>query len=195
MLAAFPVAYVSFMSSQHVMMARNLLVVFPFLAMLAAAGAGRVAELASASRWAKGAWMVAVGLAMSANAVFLVSAGWSCRPKALPSPEGTLRNRLLESGTPGIAASPRVVAALSMLDPGAAAPVVGSDADAPLFALYSTDVRDQSRLTANEPFFLMEVFGPREVNLNYYPGWLGRSHIVVVRRSDGERLLAPRGAR
>ena len=42
--------------------------------------------------------------------------------------------------------------------------------------------------------YTVASFGPREVNLDYYPSWIGRDHVLVMRAEDALplRLAVPR---
>ncbi len=191
-LVGFPIAYVAFMGLQRVMMARNLLVVFPFLAMLGAVGAGAVRRhVSERRRWLGIAWTAVLGGMLTFNAIYLVSAGLSSRPERGRTPEQALLSRLQAGLGKSAALSGRVGASIAKLAPNAPASVAGSGSAAPIVALYCSEVRDPNRWVANVPGYFLEVFGSREVDLTYYPGWMGRDHIVLVRRQDAEKLLAP----
>src|SRR5439155_10902999 len=54
-------------------------------------------------------------------------------------------------------------------------------------AFYALDP-EHLQLVPNEPRLFEAVFGPREVNLNYYPDWIGDEHIVVLSSRQAARF-------
>jgi hypothetical protein len=190
LLLLFPAAYVGYMSTQSVMVVRNTLVVVPFLAVLAARGAGMCR--AAVARFQRGPALVTAATAapLAFNAAWLISAGASCTAPSAPAPE--LLALLAEPSTPPCALSPRVRAMVGQSSSALPASVARAEVEAPVWVAFSaSEVRAPSRWTANRPDYLVACFGPREVNLTYYPSWMGRDHVLVMRAEDALPLNLP----
>jgi len=43
----------------------------------------------------------------------------------------------------------------------------------------------------NDPWLTKAVFGPREMNFNWYAGWLGHDHLVVMDRAKARATGVP----
>ena len=52
--------------------------------------------------------------------------------------------------------------------------------DVVFFSLYSESFEDESDWPANHRDLLVTWFGPFEVNLNYYPSWVGDDRIIAM---------------
>ena len=204
MLLVFPVAYVGYMATQRVMMARNLLVVVLFLAALAARGVG-VCRAATA-RWAFGEQAVcgAIGLALVTNAAWLVAAGWSCEHP--PDAVGGVTAMLNTAGDARYVLTPRVRAAVKARAAATGTPVPraaletnppAGEPGSPLndaraiAVFYASDVPSPGLWTANHWDYAIRWFGPREVNFDYYPSWMGQDRIVVMEMRRAIPLRLP----
>ena len=185
-LLVFPVVYVGYMSTQRVMVARNLLVVVPFLAALAGRGAGQC--LAGVERFRRGsATVVAITAALFVvNAQWLVAAGRSAT--AHGNPEAALLGVLADPGAPACRVSPHLRQALSKAVPVLPGSITRESESPAWAAFYTSDVRNSGRWTANRYDYALRVFGPREVNFNYYPSWIGQDRLVLMRMEDAQAL-------
>jgi hypothetical protein len=203
-LLVFPVAYVGYMATQHVMMARNLLVVVPFLAALSARGVGVCR--ATLLRWRLGerALVVAVGVALAANAAWLLSAGWSCAHP--PDAVGGVMAMLSAGGDARYVMTPRVRAAVKSRAAATGSPVprAALETSAPagepgsplrdaraIAVFYASDVPSPGLWSANHWDYAIRWFGPREVNFDYYPSWMGQDRIVVMQMPRALPLRLP----
>lgn len=174
---SFPVLYLAYFSLQKVMIVRNLLVLLPFLAVLAAAGWSEVRR-----RLPRPSYRV---LFTGATALFLLlELGWLARSAASIRAPG--------EDVPGLAAyidarpgtrfllSRGAAAALSDLDSRRRENVVAAPGSgAELAVLFASEV-DGARWTANRPGYVRTWFGPYEVNFDYYPTWQGRDRLLVM---------------
>jgi 4-amino-4-deoxy-L-arabinose transferase-like glycosyltransferase len=171
-----PLLFVPYMSQQNVMMVRNDLLLFPFLAILSARGMfllwkSKPLQTRSAARVVT---VVGVVSALLINYLWLYQAAQSIpasattdRPRELE--DYLLANRettfYLSAGASGLVDSngfPNVVN-----DPAAA--------DKLIFVF-----REVNFPLANRPNVYDPVFGPYEVNLDYYPSWNEDGRIVVM---------------
>jgi hypothetical protein len=175
------------------MIVRNLLVMAPFGAVLAARGLRAVWDAAGRShpKAVGGAIVCAATIAVTVNVAFDLSAVDSIRRRA---PERTLSEfgAWLDAQPPGsVQLSERLQHAIGA--PRAPAPRSSDDpstySDVAMYALDS----GHDGIRPNGPRLFKQVFGPREVNLDYYPDWVGDEHIVVLSRPDAVRfgIVAP----
>jgi hypothetical protein len=181
LLVLFPILYLAFLSLQRVMIVRNLLMVAPFVAILAARGAGAVAAILP-----RGAWRVAWGAALIA----VVSAqGWFLH-EAAESVADRGRSRTLREVEAFVASEPpnRIAASAgvrtALEDRGLALPLLeapGSRPSGDRVLILPSEGPGASRVwPATTPDLLLTWFGPRQVNLNYYPSWVGTDHVFLI---------------
>lgn len=172
-LLAVPAAYLCFFSTRSVMIVRNLLLVTPFLALLAARGGAALYRLLPWRAW-RAAVALALAAAMAFNARHLRDAA-----------EGVARRRQVtwaDDLTAALRADPagryRVSTAVAagLQRQGLALPGNATLGRAPgqrglvvLLSEYPEDVRNE-KWGPTRPHALT-WYGPREVNLNDYPTW------------------------
>jgi MFS family permease len=179
-VAAFPLAFVLYLSWQRVMIVRNLLIVVPFVAALAALGAGWLMKAMPARAWrvtvgAALMLIVAINLAQVAAAADDIAGG----PRDLAA---DTRAWMVTRGT-AVATSPAVRALIGdTVQPSPAAVLV---------MLVNEPVCGR-QLPANVRGLTSLVAGWREVNLDYYPDWAGHPHVVAVNLSRLESAIGCR---
>ncbi len=177
LLLSFPVVYVLYMSSQRVMFVRNLLVVFPFMALLAARGLGLILEVGRI-RGVKMLFVAAMAVLLGINALWLYTAAESIAER---------KNRdVFEEFMAYAADHPDTLFSISDqlkgdIDkneiPLPENMVVSQwDGNAKYGVFYAWEMR--TILPSNRPDTLKIWFGPHEINVNYYPLW--DSHYVIV---------------
>ena len=175
----FPVFFTAYFALQRVMIVRNLLVIAPFAAVLAARGV-RIAWQ-SVGRYpivGRAVLAIAVGLALALNIAYQVSAVASVRARASRSALDEFQAWRSQQPHGSIQTAGR----LAQVDHDAAP----APADATV-AVYALDaVHAGARPNGWRTF--ARVFGPREVNLNYYPDWPGEEHIVLMSRAEARGL-------
>lgn len=177
LLLSFPVVYVLYMSSQRVMFVRNLLVVFPFMAILAARGLGFILEV---SRFRGIKIIFAAGMAglLAVNALWLYTAAESIAERK--------HRDVFEEFMAYAADHPDTLFSISDQIKGDIDKnkiplpenmVVSQwEGDAEYGVFYAWEMR--TILPSNRPDTLKRWFGPHEINVNYYPLW--DSHYVIV---------------
>lgn len=183
LLLSFPVTYLAFFAAYPTMLARNYLVLVPFFAVACAHGvitASRAAPAASL----RVAVLGLVGAFLLVDAAWLVRAAESIR-EATPARNVSELARFIDS-RPEVrfAASSRVHA--DFVDLGQVRPnVVAAPLDEVGYVVFWAG-EDYARLVGLAPRFgLMTTwFGPFEVNLDYYPSWLGEDRILVMHVDD-----------
>jgi dolichyl-phosphate-mannose-protein mannosyltransferase len=179
-VVCFPIAFLVFFCFTYlVVIIRNYLVVGPFLAILAARGIGEIFGWLR-PRWARAALAAVVGLALTVQAVWLVGAGESIRHYD--------QDAYVKSAVAYTAAHPGVrfklspkVRALAARQHLTMAPNVTEGRDAQAVVFFAIDEGPGSwNFKTNDPFQIVAVFGPRELNFDWYCGWLGRDRVVIM---------------
>jgi hypothetical protein len=179
-LVCFPVAFLAFFCGRYkAMIARNYLLVVPFLAAFAARGLGELAaRLPRRSlRWT---------FAGAVTATFVVGAAW------LVSAVGTIRHVDHDADVRAAVAyvgqhpgtrfklSPQVMAAAQRqkleIPPNARAE---SGAEQVVF-FARAEGPDPRGWKTNDPWLTKAVFGPREMNFNWYASWDGHDRVLVM---------------
>jgi hypothetical protein len=189
-LVGFPVLFATFFCWKYsVFIVRNYLLLAPFIAVLSARG---LAEALLRLRWpaARLALAIMVGCALAANAVWLISAGESIRHRddgdAAVEAVAYVRNH------------PRTLFRVSALvtsraaQRGLALPANASQANADEVVFCAgTEGAAPHRWTGNDHWLTRAVFGPREVNFNYYSNWPGADRVVVMTRDKARAAGVP----
>ena len=177
---SFPVAYLLFFSAYPVMIPRNYLVLAPFLAVLAARGI--VVLVQQLPRGApRRVALAGVGALLLLDAAWLVHAGESIRvgDKAVFVRE--LASYLDDHPDTRYAASETILRHLRQLDGTPRPHVVPrplEEADEVVF--YASEAYGHLVGMRTRHDLTRATFGPLDVNLNYYPSWLGEDRIVVL---------------
>lgn len=172
LLLLFPVAYLGYFSLQRVMVVRNLLLLAPFLVVLAARGLAWIGRPA-----------LAVGAAalLALNAVWLVRAGESIRYRGSDRYVAGLAAYVDARPARQFLVSPRVFEELAR--DGRTRPNLSRQllptTDAVVAHAFEA-MRQMVEWPANVRGLTEATFGPQEVNFNYYPTWLGNDRILVM---------------
>ena len=186
-LLGFPLVYLPYWSQQRVMVVRNLLVLAPFLAVLAARGAGWVYDTVAAglprgapARTFRVLWPAALGAALCLDGAYLISAARSVRARRTDAGVRELSRYLDAHPRERFFASTRVTTALARLGGPPPGNLVPSPARATGILLYAFEGMNHNAWPANTPGLAVRTFGPREVNFDYYPSWLGNDRILLM---------------
>jgi hypothetical protein len=183
-LLAFPAVYLLEFTPQHVMIVRNLLVLAPVVAVLAARGAGAVWAWTSQPSFRaprRAALAAATGLAIAANVTFDVVAAQSIRHRRDRTAASEFSAWRRSHPTTAVTVSPRVESDVPVTN---AAGMVDGPAAPTMIAFYLSEHDVQ----ANQFGIFEDVFGPRDANPEYYTDWAGSEHIVTLRSSTASRL-------
>lgn len=171
-----PALFIPYMSQQTVMMVRNDLLLFPFLAILAARGILAIWHLniLQASVIARTVFAVGVAAALFVNAGWLYTAASTISPKLTVDWTQELDTFLLENEKTTFFLSP---GARSQMDTTSFSNVVDDPmmADKLIFVFSEVNHALANRRNVYDP-----IFGPYEVNFDYYPSWNEDERIVVM---------------
>jgi hypothetical protein len=190
---SFPFLYLLFMSAHRVMIVRNLLVVAPFLAILAARG--------MAFLWRHlGSKLLRVSLAVFVASLLAVNGLW------LVYAAGTIQDRGTDRYIRELAAyidaypdtlffvSDRVWPDLASIIESTASNVTrkpSQGADEVVFYASEIPHPDRKNWPATGPNLVTTWFGPREVNFDYYPSWRGDDRILLMSVEQAAALGFP----
>ena len=171
-----PVLFIPYMSQQQVLMVRNYLLLFPFLAILCAKGLSAVwnSRLFQSSLIARTIFIAGLVSALLINYNWLYVAAQSIPASASTDRPQELRKYLLANWETAYYLSP---GARSLIDSNEFPNVVHDPALAEKFIFVFREVNFP---LANRPNVYDPVFGPYEVNFDYYPSWNEDGRIVVM---------------
>ena len=190
LLIGFPILYVVFFCWRYnVFIARNFLLLAPFLAVLSA---WALAE--ALLRLRPLAARVAVALvicgALTANGAWLISAGESIRHRDDRVAAADAVRYVADHPGKKFRISPRVAALAATQGVKLPANSVESNPDEVVFFAMSEGV-PVTQWIVNDPFFTRAVFGTQEVNFNYYSTWSGYDRVVVMTREKARAIGSP----
>lgn len=181
-LLGFPLCYIAYFAIQRVMVVRNLIVLAPFGAVLAARGLG-AAWSATRDRG-----LTPLRVALVTGAVAALALDLSFNASAVDGIRRRNPQRTLDEFSAWLAAQPSGSVELSdRLQQELGRHDASSASGEPDVAMYALDAKHQG-IRPNERTLFKCVFGPREVNLNYYSDWIGDEHIVVLTRRQAVRF-------
>jgi hypothetical protein len=179
-IASGPLIYVAYFTTQRVMIARNYLVVLPFLAVFAGCGLAGLAALTTkkiprtAGLAAACALVLAFVLAMAAGYRFIWQTSWEMWQREALNPVAGLTAYLDANKSKTFYLSPKVRA---MIDAsGYKTTTVHGAADGYVYYLRE----DEGRRLRNRHDLVLASFGARDINLNYYNDWIGHDRILVL---------------
>jgi len=179
-VVGFPLFFlIMFCARYRVVIIRNYLFVAPFFALLVARGTADFAAWLPRP-WQRWGLATALVAAFSINAAWLVSAGESIRNidpnwyvrQALDYVKGHASTRFRVSNQiRGIAQAQNLTLPANV--------VTGNDGTEVVF-FGNAEGPGPWNWRVNDPWLTKKVFGPREVNFDWYSSWSGHDHIVVM---------------
>ena len=193
-LVSLPVSFLLVFTNQYrTVVMRNYLFLSPFFALFMARGLGWVAAQAHGRRPILGLGALLLAAIGIAHAGWLVVGGESIRRA---SPESEVKDAfayVASHASTTFRLSPGVVALGQKLgltlppnaqDPSAGKPSANVDA----FVLFArAEGPSPFTIPSNDPFLTLAVFGPREVNFNWYASWTGADRVIVMSRAKARR--------
>lgn len=177
LLLSFPVIYLLYMSTQQVLFVRNLLLWLPLLAIFAAYGIIEITQRFPQQH-------IKIGFGIILIAVVVVNINWLNWTANTITQRGTsfyleqMVTHLESNPQQTFSASQQVWDSLQQSELEVPANLTLNSWDESNFGLvYIEEVN--SSLPANLPF-LVDWFGPYQVNLNYYSSWKLNEHILLM---------------
>jgi 4-amino-4-deoxy-L-arabinose transferase-like glycosyltransferase len=180
-LIGFPLLFATFFCWNYsVFIVRNFLLLAPFLAVLSAWG---LAEALLRLRWpvARFALAIVIGGALAANAAWLISAGESIRHHDDGAAALEAVAYVRDHPRTRFRVSPKVTSLAAERGLALSANAVAAQADCDQVVFFQRAEGERpTRWIVNDPWLTRAVFGPREVNFNYYSTWEGPDRVVVM---------------
>jgi hypothetical protein len=175
------------------MVVRNLLVLAPFLAILAAHGAAWVWSAAEregrAAKGARAGLTALLAIALLVNAWWLWHAASTIRERKSDRFAREALAYVRERPSSTFYVSPRVRTHFALLGAGSLANVTPDPSHAEHVVFYAHEgVRRYKDWRANRLRLTERWFGPYEVNFNVYPNWWGDDRIVVMSAAKAKGL-------
>jgi hypothetical protein len=179
-LISFPIAFLCFFCFRYLaMIARNYLLIAPFLSVLMARSIGEIMDRLRHwwARWCLTGLLLVVG---GANAIWLVRAGESIRNANPKSDVRQAVTYVANHPKTRFRLSPRVKALAA--EQHLAIPVNATDAANPGAVVFfaRSEGPDPFHWNTNDPWLTLATFGPHEINLNWYAGWIGYDRVVAM---------------
>jgi hypothetical protein len=188
-----PLAYFLYMGSQRVMFVRNLLILMPILAILAARGIAWTTERLPGIA-VRTLVLAVVWAAMVVNFAWLVNAADSIVNRdSLPHKKNILAYINAHQGDVFFVSGN--VAHVIEAEPlqGFPADLTQNRAEASRYIVDTCDAFDRKWWPGNHRGRWQVVSGPYEVNFDYYPTWGGNCRYVACSAAVGENLPSFRG--
>ncbi len=180
--------YVLYMGSQNVFFVRNSQLLIPYWIAFAGAGVWSIWKVEKLKNVLRAALIGLALVLVAVNADAILSSSESIvtrvqdRPQRLPD----FLDWLSEQSEP-ISLSPQITAELNHRNLPLPPNSVGTFAEAQLIAFYLSEENSYwPKWEAHHRHLFRAEFGPREVNLNYYPFWGGEDRIVVIPRATAQ---------
>ncbi len=189
----FPVLYILYMSSQNVMLVRNLLIVAPFLCILSARGAAFLVDKYCPSRIRSALAQCAILALLTIHVYWLFYASETIHNRGQIDFSTAVLNYREDNPTKELVFSRGVEEQLDQMNYAISAEGKDSASKAALALFYASEAETpQQSWPANRfnTYSLLPV-GPYEVNYNYYPDWLGDDRIIILPLEKARRLGVP----
>jgi hypothetical protein len=179
---SLPLFYIPYFSSQRVMVVRNLIVLLPFIAILAAHG---TVSLASRLRMplARRAHLAFIVIVFLLNSAWMVYAAQTIRIRRSTDHLASAQEMLERDPSAKNWISPRLQGEFTRR--GVSLPSVAMG-EATHLVFYFKEIPDHLfKIPANRPgLYQIPPTGPYEVNFDYYPTWPGQERPVRVAIDD-----------
>jgi 4-amino-4-deoxy-L-arabinose transferase-like glycosyltransferase len=190
LLVGFPLLFLAFFCFHYAaFQARNYLLLAPFFALLLAGALGALVDALPHVAARVVVWTALAGVC-AANALFLVSAAESIRHRSdLDDVRQALAYAAARRDTRfELSKDIRELARRARLavPPNATA----RKADHVMF-FAPNEGPIAWDWPANDPFAVERTFGPREVNMDWYPTWMGDRHILLMTLDEARRIGVP----
>jgi len=190
-LVSYPLVQLLFMSMKWAMIVRNLLVVAPFLAILAARGVFYVYDRIRFS-WLRVVWLCIIAAMVSINGAWLVQAAGTIQQRGSDHYLRELASYIDRHPSDIFWVSPVLRQHLEKTDGRTRLNLADNVANAQFVCAYHRELGIDKKFwwfPANDPFMSVTWFGPMEVNMNYYPAWAGDHHIMVIKSAKLSELV------
>lgn len=193
-LFIFPVLLVGLFSAHVVMIVRNLLVLVPLLAFLAGRGFFSIRNQLGKRPGLVPTSSYLLLFVLLSNGIWNVYAAWTIRLRTTNFQVWLLSHYLDDHSQFRFLLSPRSAEALSSIGYQGKSFLTMDPRNATDFTVFSSGEagkRFDGQWPANRRGYIEAWFGPYEVNLDYYPTWLGEHRFVVMKTDRALKTLGP----
>jgi hypothetical protein len=194
---SFPLLYFLYFSIQRAMVARNLLVLVPFLAVLAARGVVTVwnwtlvipSQERRTAGFARGILCAVIIMTLSVNIGWLVYAAGTIVDRHSTRFAGNAIKHIEQESWNRFYLSPLVRVHLEQVAQDMPTNVTSEVGEANRVLLYASEgLPHWQDWPANRPDLTERWFGPYEVNFNFYPNWWGDDRIIEMTSQRASEL-------
>jgi hypothetical protein len=182
-----PLLYALYLCAQRVLIVRNSLLLFPFMACLAAIGICEAVR-ALPRPWLRAAASGLVTAAILVNLAELRTSAASVESRAKIDHAVALAEYMEEHQDRMFWPSSGVRALLGAFPAAPTASIAVSQAEADALILWTGDIRSWADWPANTLGRYEVISGPSDVNFDYYPSWSGDRRLVAVDMATAERF-------
>ncbi len=187
---SFPLIYFFYFGCHKVMIVRNLLVLIPFLMILAARGFSVFLNFIPPTNRRRNLGVVLLVFYLMVNGSWLFRAGisiWDRNRSNDLKQVGEYLNSQSDKLFVFGELKGELEASVYLVSSNITGTVGEDVSRVVLERSIATNNRDVSWV-ANHPFTFEKVFGSQEVNLNYYPTWKANDHIVIMTLENAANL-------
>ena len=190
LLMVLPALYIAYLSSNRVMIVRNLLIVTPYLAVFAAVGAWFLLErVPRIARYGLAAALTAI---VGVNIAWLFASAKSIDEAKLPAWQIEQARRFVaEHANDRFYSSLEIRRRMRMSQEEARELTSEGRTGRSLVLTFAREGDEFLQWPANDPDLTEKVIGPYEVNFNYYPTWSGHNRIVILRADRARGITVP----
>ncbi|MCC7385752.1 MAG: phospholipid carrier-dependent glycosyltransferase [Deltaproteobacteria bacterium] len=197
LLVGVPVLYVSYFSQTRVMIVRNLLILFPFLAVLAAYGLAESARaIATLAERRLPPAVVRAVLAVTLTSPLLFGAAYLQRAQATiqqrrqVDPIAALAGYLDQHPEERFGLSPDARRRLHAYDEKVRPNVVDEPSPETMVAVFPREISNWMwRLPANDlGSYRLLPTGPLDVSWDYYPSWMDANRLIFMRAAIAKNM-------
>jgi hypothetical protein len=177
---SYPILLFLFFGTYSVMLVRNLIPFVPVAAILVGIGGFAIYRGLAARQRVARLYIATLVVTVVFNGGWLLFEGNSILTRGTTDYIAQLNRYLASHANRRFVISATVRAALTETGNSAHTNMVSVPGEADAAIFYMDEVTPWQRWPCNNRRFFDTWFGPREVNLNYYPNWAGDNRIVVV---------------
>jgi hypothetical protein len=194
LLVGFPALFLIFLTTRYsALVVRNYLLLAQFFALLLARAVGELVERIR-HPWGRAPVYAALLSLAVAHATFLISAGESIRNASVEDDARRALSYMASAPGTRFRLSPRIIALAT--EHHYPIPDNASSRRADHVAFFArSEGPDLWAWPANDPFAIEQVFGPREVNVDWYPSWVGADRVLIMSSAKAREIRVPLASR
>lgn len=190
LLVGFPVLFLIFFCFRYsALIVRNYLLLAPFFALLLVFALGALVD-ALKTFWLRALVFAGLGLVAAANGVFLVTSAESIRHPDLDADVKRAVDYARARPQARFRWSPHVSAIARARHWPLPKDAATAGFDHVVFVA-PEEGPNPFDWPANDPWMAERVFGPADIDMNWYPTWMGDKHVLVTTRAKALHIGVP----